>query len=164
MPNRPSFNSAWAAFMAMRVPVAQVGKRIGGYVQKNIELPTGGFENACPIRMSYVLNTTGFPIQKNSRYATVSGGDHRQYIFRVRDMMSYLEDKFGKPEKTVRSPKVSDFAKMKGIIVVKGHGWSNASGHVTLWDGTRCSDSCHLMHDPDNGPFIPETASIWLLP
>jgi len=32
-----------------------------------------------------------------------------------------------------------------------------------LWDGTKCSDVCHLMHDPDNGPFIPETASIWTL-
>lgn len=52
---------------------------------------------------------------------------------------------------------------MQGIIGVKGHGWSNAAGHVTLWNGTQCSDTCHLMSDPDNGPFVPDTASIWKL-
>jgi hypothetical protein len=51
----------------------------------------------------------------------------------------------------------------KGIIVVKGQGWSNARGHVTLWDGSFCSDACHLLRDPDNGLFVPETASLWVL-
>lgn len=161
--DRPSFSSAWGAFTAVQLPVIAVGKKIGGNVQKNIELPVGGFENACPIRMSYVLNTTGFPIRRSSHFATVSGANGQQYMFRVGDMMTYLEREFGKPDKTVRSPKPSDFANMKGIIVVKGRGWGNATGHVTLWDGRKCADSCHLMHDPDNGPFIPETASIWLL-
>jgi hypothetical protein len=161
--NRPSFNSAWSAFMAVSLPVAAVGKKIGGNVEKNTALSIGGFENACPIRMSYVLNMTGFPIHKSFQYAMVSGADHRQYIYRVGDIMSYLERTFGKPDKTVKSPKPSDFTNMKGIIVVKGHGWGNAKGHVTLWNGTKCSDNCHLMHDPDNGPFVPETASIWIL-
>ena len=160
---RPSFNSAWVAFMAVRLPIAEVGKKIGGNVQQNIELSAGGFVNACPIRMSYVLNMTGFPIHKSSQYVMVSGADNYQYIYRVGDMMSYLERMFGKPDKTVKSPKPTDFTKMKGIIVVKGHGWGNAKGHVTLWDGSKCSDSCHLMHDPDNGAFIPEIASIWIL-
>jgi hypothetical protein len=79
-------------------------------------------------------------------------------------MMTYLEQTFGKPDKTVKSPKPSDFAGMKGIIVVKGHGWSDAVGHITLWNGTTCSDTCHLMADPDNGTFTPDSASIWVLP
>lgn len=160
---RPSFNAAWAAFMAVRVPVLEVGKKIGGNVQKNIEMPEGGFRNACPIRMSYVLNKTGFPIAKSRLYAMVSGGDGQQYLYRVADMMTYMEKTFGRPDKTVRAPKESDFAGMKGIIVVKGSGWGDARGHVTLWDGRNCSDVCHLMHDPDNGPFVPETASLWTL-
>ncbi len=147
--------------MAVRVSVAEVGKKIGGNVQKNVDAKI--FQNACTIRMSYVLNTTGFPIVKGVGYETVSGGDKRQYLFRVNDMMNYLERNFGKPDKTVKTPKPADFSNMKGIIVVKGHGWSNAQGHVTLWDRTRCSDTCHLMHDPDNGLFIPETASLWVL-
>jgi hypothetical protein len=148
--------------MAVRLPV----KEVGGTVQKNIEIPEdqGGFWNACPIRMSYVLNVTGFPIRKSNLYSSVSGADHRQYLYKVPDMMRYLEHVFGKPDKTVKTPKLSDFVNMKGIIVVKGHGWKNAAGHVTLWNGNQCSDTCHLLTDPDNGPFIPDTASIWVLP
>ncbi|HCC0827642.1 TPA: hypothetical protein M3111_004710, partial [Escherichia coli] len=52
----------------------------------------------------------------------------------------------------------------KGIIVVKGHGWSNARGHVTLWNGSVCSDQCHLLNDPDNGTFVPEVGILWVLP
>jgi hypothetical protein len=46
---RPSFNVAWSAFMAVRLPVAGVGTKIGGKIQANIE--AGIFQNACPIRM-----------------------------------------------------------------------------------------------------------------
>lgn len=159
--SRPSFDSAWSAFTAVRQPVAVVGRKIGGNVQKNIDAKI--FQNACPIRMSYVLNTTGFPITKGGRYETVSGSDRRLYLFRVHDVMDYLGRVFGKPDKTARSPKPSDFSGMKGIIVVKGRGWANARGHVTLWDGSQCSDTCHLLHDPENGPFIPEIASLWVL-
>lgn len=138
-----------------------VGKKIGGNVQKNVDANI--FQNACPIRMSYVLNKTGFPITKGAGYQVVSGADHSLYLFRVNDMMDYLARQFGRPEKTAKNPKPEDFAGLKGIIVVKGHGWSNARGHITLWDGTRCSDSCHLAHDPDNGHFVPESASLWIL-
>jgi hypothetical protein len=161
---RPSFKGAWAAFSEVNVPVASVGKKIGGFVQKNIELQgPGRFENACPIRMSYVLNRTGYPIAAGRSFKAVSGADQKQYLYKIEDMMNYLEYRFGKPDKMVKAPKPSDFAGMKGIIVVKGHGWKNAKGHVTLWNGTDCSDTCHLTNDPDNGPFIPETASIWVL-
>jgi hypothetical protein len=149
--------------MTVRVPLREVGRIIGGNVQKNIEMPDVGFKNACPIRMSYVLNATGFPIAKSSQYAMVSGADRRQYIYRIDDMMTYLERAFGKPDKTVRSPNESDFTEMQGIIVVKGHGWSTAKGHVTLWNGRMCADGCHLLNDPDNGSFIPEVASLWTL-
>jgi Type VI secretion system (T6SS), amidase effector protein 4 len=163
---RPKFNEVWAAFMRIRLPVKEVGRKIGGNVQRNIEIPEdqGGFANACPIRMSYVLNMTGFPIKKSGRYSSVSGADQRQYLYKVPEMMQYLEATFGKPDKTIKSPKTTDFANMKGIIVVRGHGWKNAVGHITLWDGKHCSDTCHLFADPENGPFVPDTASIWILP
>jgi len=161
MSARPSFAGAWSAFSAVRVSVADVGKLIGGRVKDNIE--SGVFQNACPIRMSYVLNQTGCPIRKSPGCATVTGGDGKQYIFRVNDVMSYLEHEFGRPDRTASSPEERDFRDLKGIIVVKGHGWSNARGHVTLWDGSVCSDNCHLLRDPENGLFIPETASLWSL-
>jgi hypothetical protein len=149
--------------MAVKLPAKAVADKIGGNVKRNFELPSGVFQNACPIRMSYVLNTTGYPIPRSARYAMVSGGDRHQYIYRVGDMMAYLRSTFGRADKTVSSPKPSDFAGLKGILAVEGHGWENARGHITLWDGTKCSDSCHLLGDPENGRFVADTASIWVL-
>jgi len=157
---RPSFAAAWSAFMQINVPVKDVGAKIGGKVQENIG--AGIFQNACPIRMSYVLNQTGVPIPSKP-YATVTGADRKFYIYRVGDMMTFLERNFGIPDKSARSPKPSDFLGLKGVVVVKGHGWSDAKGHVTLWNGTVCSDHCHFMADPDNRSFVPEIASLWSL-
>ncbi|MDR2991708.1 MAG: type VI secretion system amidase effector protein Tae4 [Burkholderiaceae bacterium] len=163
--SRPTLERAWAAFMQINVPVAEVGKKIGGYVEKNMNLPEGQgrFENACPIRMSYVLNYSGCPIAKSALYGMVSGADGKQYIFRVADMAKYLANTFGKPDKVVTGlPKKADFVGTRGLIVVQGHGWSDASGHVTLWNGTECPDDCHFA-DEDNGAFTPNQVSLWSL-
>lgn len=83
-------------------------------------------------------------------------------------LKSYLEKDFLLDDERFKggnkSPKPADFANMKGIIVIKGHGWKNAVGHVTLWNGKHCSDTCHLLADPDNGAFVPDTGAIWILP
>lgn len=115
--------------------------------------PKAGFTNACAIRMSYSLNNSGFLIQKGI-WKTVSGGDKKQYIYRVSDLLKYLTSTFGKPDKTVKSPKPSDFAGVKGILVF-GVQWSDATGHATLWNGSTCSDHCYF-------PVATE-ASTWLL-
>jgi hypothetical protein len=159
--HRPSFALCWTKFDEVNVPVAGVGGKIGGKVKENID--SGVFQNACPIRMSYVLNYAGVPIPA-SGYNVVSGQDKKWYIYRVNEMMAFLEEKFGAADKSAKTPEPHDFAGLKGLIVVKGHGWSNALGHVTLWNGAGCSDMCHLTNDPDNGGFIPEVAKLWKLP
>lgn len=93
----------------------------------------------------------------------VTGADKKNYIFRIPQMIQYLEATFGVPEKIVKNPTEEDFQGMKGIIVIRGHGWSNAGGHVTLWDGRMCVDACHFMGALSNGKFIPETGQIWVL-
>ena len=85
--NRPSFAQSWMRFAEVNVPVADVGKKIGGKVEENIK--SGIFQNACPIRMSYVLNYVGVAIPA-SGYAVVSGADKKWYIFRVNEMMTFL--------------------------------------------------------------------------
>lgn len=145
----------------MNVPVAQVGQIIGGKVGQNVA--SGVFQNACPIRMSYIFNFAGVLIT-SAGYHVVSGADHRWYIYRVGEMMSFLERTFGKPDVTTRMPKTADFSGQRGLLVVNGVGWNNAAGHVTLWDGWGCSDYSHLTADPDNGTFTPQTASLWRLP
>jgi hypothetical protein len=160
---RPRFSQAWQAFTIVNRPVAAVGTLIGGKVGLNIR--TGTFSNACPTRISYVLNVTGFPITARAfGHAMVSGADGRWYLYRVPDMMDHLAKTFGPPDKTVRFPKAEHFKGKKGILAIRGHGWSAAVGHVTLWNGATCLDACHLAHDPDNGTFVPDIGSLWELP
>ncbi len=99
---RPFFGVAWMKFSEVNLPVPDVGAKIGGRVDQNIK--SGIFQNACPIRMSYVLNYTGVPIPQNP-YATASGSDGKWYRYRVNDMVTFLETTFGKPEKMAKSPK-----------------------------------------------------------
>lgn len=119
---RPSFQLMWQHFSYIYGDgsVPAVGTKIGGKVEENIELgvkdPLAGFTNACGIRMSYSLNHSGMGIPRGS-WKTVSGGDKKQYIYRVADLVKYLNSTFGKPDKTVRNPKPGDFSGMKGILV-----------------------------------------------
>lgn len=105
---RPSFSAAWSRFLQVNINVNRVGDLIGGNVGINIK--SGIFTNACPIRMSYVLNYTGFLIPSSSRYATVSGKDKKQYIYRVNDMMDFLVRLFGKPDFTEKLPHPNVFS------------------------------------------------------
>ena len=160
--SRPLFSTCWARFTQINVPVSDVGKKIGGKVEFNIT--QGIFVNACPIRISYVLNRVGVHIPgPASGYSVVSGADTKWYIFKVKDMIQFLERRWGKPDKVVRGATSGPLAGRRGLIVVEGAGWSDASGHVTLWNGTRCQDSCHLARDPDNGSFTPRSAKLWEL-
>jgi hypothetical protein len=156
---RPMFQTMWHSFISVYGDgsVPSVGRKIGGKVQENIELgmidPKAGFTNACAIRMSYSLNDSGMPISRG-KWKTVSGGDKKQYIYRVSDLTRYLHNTFGKPDKIVKNPKPEDFSGLKGIIVF-GVQWSDATGHATLWNRSTYSDHCCF-------PVAAE-ASIWLL-
>jgi len=58
-------------------------------------------------------------------------------------------------------------ARRLGMPAIQGPSVARNVGgllHVTLWNGTSCSDTCHLMHDPENGPFVPDAGAIWVLP
>ncbi len=113
---KPSFIQALSKFQKVNVDVAQVGELIGGNVGVNIDMgvrePMKGFTNACAIRMSYVINYSGIRITRGV-WKTVSGADKKWYIYRVKDLLIYLHEKFGKPDLTVRNPDVSDFYGMK---------------------------------------------------
>ncbi|WP_288384156.1 T6SS effector amidase Tae4 family protein [uncultured Acinetobacter sp.] len=44
----------------------------------------------------------------------------------------------------------SQLVNKKGIIIFKVSGWGDASGHVTLWNGNDCGDSCYFTHNQPN--------------
>lgn len=41
----------------------------------------------------------------------------------------------------------ADFKGLKGILVFSVTGWGDATGHVTLWNGSDCGDHCYFVHD-----------------
>lgn len=112
--------------------------------------------------MSYVLHRIGVLIP-SAGYAVSIGVARKCYMYRANDMMAFLKRTFRVPDRPASAPTAAAFHAAKGILVVTGHGWSNALGHVTLWNGATCSDHCHLAADPDNGTFTPETTSLWVL-
>jgi len=126
--------------------VEAVGKKIGGKVDYNINHLTPEnhrFKNACAIRLSYVLNKTGFKVPHIAKL-TVSGKEGNWYIFRVETLMRHLKSLFGEPDKTFVAPTPGKLSTDKGILVFEVEGWDDATGHATIWDGVACSDRCYF--------------------
>lgn len=88
MTSKPSFYNASVAFDTIygNGTLAHVAELIGGKVKQNID--GGYFENACAIRMSYVLNRNGIPVSGTTG-STVSGKDQQRYLYRLRDTASF---------------------------------------------------------------------------
>lgn len=157
MPKFPDFQKLWDNYATGNPEEA--GKLIGGAVGTGIGkldaygTPTGWIKNTCTIRLSRSFNYAGpeFRIPKAQTFPdgkhptalnTVAGGDKLRYAYRVAEMLKYLRLKFGKPTVLVkRTPDGSippEFKNRKGIIVFNDCGWSDATGHVDLWNGTEC--------------------------
>lgn len=109
--------------------VKEVGDKIGGKVKLNID--NGTFKNACAIRMSYAFNYSGKEIKKSDGNVS-SGADKKWYLYRVNDFINFLDANYSNKEETTN---ISTFQGKKGVIVFKDCGWSDATGHVDLYDG-----------------------------
>ena len=158
---RPSLSKSKQAFKQVYddigKTVSAVGKLIGGKVDYNINNLTpaqGQFQNACAIRMSYVLNKTGIKIPHKPG-KTVSGGKGHWYLYKVKDLITYLKEIFGDPDQVIHMPTLSKVAAYKGIMVFEVDGWDDATGHATIWDGVGCSDKCYFTQS--------KKAYIWTL-
>ena len=115
--------------------VAEVGEKIGGKVGLNIK--NGTFQNACAIRMSYAFNKAGKKISKTDG-AVSSGEDKNWYLYRVKDFIKFLKSNYSDTETTTD---ISTFKGKKGVIVFEDCGWSDATGHVDLYDGSMVEGS-----------------------
>lgn len=137
----------------------QVKSLIGGRVNQN------WITNTCVIRVSRALNYAGHPIPGNfSGLLTVRGGDNKHYALRVREFKRYLIAKYGQPDLAHQNPGLSgavpqSFIGKKGIILFEVSGWSDATGHVTLWNGSRCvNNDCYW--DKARSVFLWESNSL----
>ncbi|MEE9269930.1 MAG: type VI secretion system amidase effector protein Tae4 [Candidatus Krumholzibacteria bacterium] len=131
----PSFQKMWKHYPDEKDPV-KVKKLIGGKV--NYPWIT----NTCTIRLSRAFNYAGDPIRKG--YAglnAVSGADRKWYAFRVRELEKYLRAMYGDPqveEVAGDANKLRAAVKgYRGVIQFNVRGWSDATGHLDIWDGTK---------------------------
>ena len=143
---RPKLSRSLNEFAKINISVSDVGKKIGGKVDYNINKLTkqqGRFENACAIRMSYALNNSGLRIPHIPSH-TVSGKNGNWYIYKVKSLIQYLTKVWGKPDITISQATAGQLSSFKGVLVFDVEGWSDASGHATIWDGATCSDKCYF--------------------
>ena len=118
--------------------IDDVKKKIGGKVYAD------WITNSCAIRMSRVMNYSGFPISYQKE-KTISGGDKKWYYFRIKDLKPFIESQLGAPDFTFHpSYDMSEFSSLKGIILFDVKVWPDATGHFTLWDGRTCKDKCYF--------------------
>lgn len=113
---------------------------IGGGLPENLRSNPSSWENSCAIRMSRALNYSGIKLPKApSNGGNIVGKDKLNYWIRVKDLTKYLvemlEDRFPLIKEDGGIDAVNSFKGKKGIIVFDVSGWSNATGHFTLWDG-----------------------------
>lgn len=146
-------------------PGTKVAKVIGGNVAKNINNPDPNqrWSNTCAVRMSYILNQAGISIPRIPGQ-TVSGAQKRWYFFRVKDLITFVKQRWGKPDSILTYPPSGggSLTAQKGLILFEVSGWADAAGHATLWNGSNCYDHCYF-----NEPGVryrTDKANFWSLP
>jgi Type VI secretion system (T6SS), amidase effector protein 4 len=113
------------------------------------------YANTCAARMSYALNRSGLRLPTAPNGGSLKGDDGYNYWLRVAQLREKLKQHFGAADKQLIHQKVgkiltqsdmnsrvqssrgfiAGLGSMKGIVVFEVSGWSDASGHFTLWDG-----------------------------
>jgi hypothetical protein len=171
---QPNFTLMWQNFPDhARYPTLTVlFTSIGGQLARNINVPGfGPSGNTCAVRMSRALNYGTMPISSKQvaalKLATLKGGDGMLYLFRVRELNTYLRATLGVTPQTVSTNFGSAFAGLRGIVSFTIEGWSDASGHFALWDGTQFKEPAfddyrQLKDDPATPRREPRTTRMTL--
>ena len=103
----------------------------GGSIKDELGGNLTSLTNFCCVRMSHALTQAGHPITIASDFVDDAGNG---YIIRVKTMKQYLRDTLGQPTLVSKSSAKG----MKGIILFN-ISFSDATGHVDLWDGSSCA-------------------------
>ncbi|ELY6212657.1 hypothetical protein SNQ23_002498 [Cronobacter dublinensis] len=177
---RPSYKNVSESYMeifppkdAAVDPVFFAYTYIGGEVNREHDRDYYAYANACALRISYALNMAGaiipekmkvLPVTKKSGKRILRGGSeyivngaNYYYIYSVSDLVTALEFFWGKADKSIAIVRgVSQLQNLmsmnkKGIIVFYISGFSDATGHVTIWDGHSCLDGS-TYYEPDLHP------------
>jgi hypothetical protein len=146
---RTGFSSMWSNYPGA-MTATEVYRLIGGRVLQNHLDNPDGFQNSCALRLSRALNYGGYPLPY-TRGQTGSGADGLWYFYRVSDIERQVRSRFGSPDDTAATQQEVDGK--KGIILFGTCGWTDATGHIDLWNGAACGDHCYWEKCP--------TVSFW---
>ncbi len=119
--------------------------------------------NTCVLRLSRSFNASGNPIPRNptDEIVTVRGGDGKHYALRVREFDRYLRRKYGPPqlvhvyEGGAGGDIPATFMGKQGVVMFEVDGWSDATGHLDLWNGLRCRHAAYF--------HLAREVSLWLV-
>ena len=147
---------------------------IGGQLASNVQVPGfGPTGNTCAVRMSRAFNYGAMPISAklvaSLRLHPLVGADKRPYLFRVSEMRTYIAHALGVASRTVTRNFNTAFTGKRGIVAFEVRGWSDASGHVALWNGSAFKEPKHddfrlLADDPATPKHEPATTRMTLWP
>ena len=130
----PNLTSMWAVYPTGTSSSAKA--KIGGNV--NMSWVT----NTCVIRVSYCFNKCGQPIPNGfPGLSTARGGDGKRYAYRVREFKVFLERKYKRADVSGDQNAV---AGKRGLIMFDVSGWSDATGHFDLWNGSSCRHQAYF--------------------
>ncbi len=164
---RPSFTRMWNNFpdhVKFRT-LGDLYRHLGGKATLNINAPGFGENgNACASRMSVALNQSGSLIRPSAKYKTIGCADKSRIIFNVIGLKTYLNDTFGPPDDDETFPFDDAFSGQKGIIAFNVEGWSDASGHIALYNGSQYREASDDYSRYKDGTKRTIKANFWKLP
>lgn len=143
---RPRYSDLWNAYAEVGLmDAASVYDLVGGDAAALRSQKPDDYANACALRMSRAFNYGAYKIPtgtiiKNKSIYRVRGGDGMPYILRVDEMIDFLEYNWGHADLVMTRGGDGAISGKKGVIVVEVSGWSDARGHVVLWDGAKTGD------------------------
>jgi Type VI secretion system (T6SS), amidase effector protein 4 len=97
------------------------------------------YHNTCVIRLSKAFNYANHPIPRDTPlFRTKQGKDGKWYGLRVMEFRKYMEKVYGRPQLVVRRQvnqpiDPGKFNGYRGILCLAVDGWSDATGHFTIW-------------------------------
>lgn len=169
---KPNLDKLWAAFPDHPTypTLKDLYTWLGGKCAANIDSPGfGATGNTCASRLSVAFNHGGAPITAaaaaRAGAATLTAGDGSKIIFRVAEFRRYLIALLGQPSTDKASPFDDSFKGKKGIIAFTVN-WSNASGHIALWNGAayrEAHDNYASYVNPDDPKVKTSLGEFWEL-
>lgn len=141
-----NFEKMWDAYPAPGGSADEAKHIIGGRATSD------GIDNTCVLRVSRAFNYSGNLIPRSStdEILTIKGGDGRNYAIRVREFTRYMRRKYGAPSYEHEYPAPgggevpASFKGRQGVIIFEVEGWTDATGHADLWNGTTCRHHCYF--------------------